>query len=145
MRGTQTRGSVSICKLYSHSQSYRQYTLWLKLSEIDTVDSSTNTEFVKRADTAFSTSVIAIWPLPEVIPSNHLGTIFFSPSLSIFKETQRKSLQMTQRSSLLHPARLRSRPICACTPPHNWKIEQLLPMSLGISRVLSISAVALGE
>lgn len=114
-QGTQTQGSVSICKLCSRSQSYRQNTLWLKLSEIDTVDSSTNTEFVKRADTAFSTSVIAIWPLPEVIPSNHLGTIFFSPFLSIFKETQRKCLQMTQRSSLLHPTRLRSRHICART------------------------------
>lgn len=125
-QGTQTQGSVSICKPYSCSQSPRQNTLWLKLSEIDTVDSSTNTEFVKRADAALSTSVIAIWPLPEAIPNNHVGTIFFSPSLSIFKRNPEKVSSDDSAPLAAHPAAPRSRAVRARTPTHNWNAQQLL-------------------
>lgn len=119
--GTRTRGSGSICRLYSLSQSYSWNTLWLKLSEIDTVDSSTNTEFVKRADTAFSTSVIAIWPLPEVIPSNHLGTIFFFPLPFYFWRNSEKV--SSDDSVLLVPASWQTGnwPLRARAPTQLWK------------------------
>lgn len=77
-------------------------------------------------------------PLPEAIPSNHFKTRFFSPSLSIFKETQKVS---PDDSALLAAA-----PIHMCDHPRTaWRYSSCRPCPCWMSRVFSISAVTLGR
>lgn len=60
-------------------------------------------------------------PLPEAIPSNHFKTIFFSLSLSIFKETQSLSRWLSAPRCCPHPN--------VWPPTHSLKVQQLSPIS----------------
>lgn len=73
------------------------------------------------------------------------NNIFFPSPFLFFEETQRKSLQMTQCSSFLHPDRLGTDLYVHVHPHSSGKYSSCCPCPCWMSGVLSFSAAALGE